>query len=81
LKAVIVKVLSPGIFLTVGSLAILTSLYNPFVVPSFINMAYPVILHPPLLVGGVHYMVIEVSVELIQKGAENPLGALQAVKI
>jgi hypothetical protein len=50
--------------LTLGSLAMLTSMLATSVTPSSLNTAYPVNGHPPSLSGAYHDTVIEVEVEL-----------------
>jgi hypothetical protein len=75
LRRAAVTSLSVGISLTLGSLAMLTSMFATSVTPSSLNTAYPVIGHPPSFRGAYHEIVIEVEVELTNLGGARFDGA------
>ena len=64
-----------GMSLTLGLLAMLTSMLATSVTPSSLNTAYPVNGHPLSLSGAYHDTVIEVEVELTNLGGAKLNGA------
>ena len=72
------RVFKLGRFLTEISLFTLASTKAP-PRPSSMKTAYPVIVHPPLEVGSVHFMSIDVVVDDTFDGLASPEGLLHGV--